>query len=69
MAAVEPVNRFVFVEINSVYKLMTFLFRFFSAERSSPAPHLECLVGMDSADVSELYKVTGITASLLTTDH
>ena len=35
-----------------------FIFRFFSAERSSPAPDLECLVGMDSADVSELYKVT-----------
>ena len=34
-----------------------FIFRFFSAERSSPAPDLECLVGMDSADVSELYKV------------
>lgn len=31
--------------------------RFFSAARSGPAPELECLVGMDSAVVSELYKV------------
>ena len=56
MAAVEPVNRFVFVVCVSF--VLTFILRFFSAERSSPAPDLECLVGMDSADVSELYKVT-----------
>ena len=32
-------------------------FRYFTAERPSPAPDLECLVGMDSAVASELYKV------------
>lgn len=31
--------------------------RYFSAESSSFQPDLECLVGIDSADVSELYKV------------
>ena len=40
--------------------------RFFSAARSGPAPELECLVGMDSAVVSELYKVT--LTQRLTTD-
>ena len=32
--------------------------RYFSAESPKLQPDLECLVGMDSADVSELYKVT-----------
>ena len=31
--------------------------RYFSAESPKLQPDLECLVGMDSADVSELYKV------------
>ena len=31
--------------------------RYFSAESASAKPDLECLVGIDSADVSELYKV------------
>ena len=31
--------------------------RYFSAESPNLQPDLECLVGMDSADVSELYKV------------
>ena len=31
--------------------------RYFSAANSRPQPDLECLVGIDSKDVSELYKV------------
>ena len=31
--------------------------RYFSAENPEKQPDLECLVGMDSADISELYKV------------
>ena len=31
--------------------------RYFSAANSHPQPDLECLVGIDSKDVSELYKV------------
>lgn len=31
--------------------------RFFTVESPVPRPDLECLVGVDSADTSELYKV------------
>ena len=34
--------------------------RYFSAANTRPQPDLECLVGIDSKDVSELYKVENL---------
>ena len=38
--------------------------RYFSADSSKLEPDLECLVGMDSADISELYKVFFLECSV-----
>ena len=39
--------------------------RYFSAANSRPQPDLECLVGIDSKDVSELYKVGKLSENIL----
>ena len=38
--------------------------RYFSAASSHPQPDLECLVGIDSKDVSELYKVEKLSENI-----
>ena len=39
--------------------------RYFSAANAQPQPDLQCLVGIDSKDVSELYKVGKLSENIL----